>query len=156
MLANVARERTVAPLVAVVLCLLVVDSATAARVWCRRDPVFLVAGTQVNVEVAVPQENERNVNGPLKVILTVPYNVKASLLLVDAGFNGHREEVMIVQSRKLTVSKGVVPFAGTVRVPADRNDIPVMVYVMRPNAKTATASGNVNQDVTVSTSVPAP
>ena len=90
MLVHVVRRRTVAPLVAVVLCLLLVESATAARVWCRRDRVFLIAGTQVNVEVAVPQENERNVNGPLKVVLTVPYGVKASLLLVDAGFNGHR------------------------------------------------------------------
>ena len=63
---------------------------------------------------------------------------------------------MIVPSRKLTVSKGNVPVALTVRAPADRNDIPVMVYAMRPDAKPATATRKVNQDVTVSTLVRAP
>lgn len=151
---KVFTRRTMAPLLAVLLSLLVVAPALAGRVWCRRDPVFFVAGVQVNVEAAIPQENERNVNGPLKVMLAVPPNVKATLEQVDVGFNGHSEEVMIVSSRKLSVSKTSVQIAVTVLVPADRGDIPVMVYVSRPKVKTATASGKVNQELTVVTTVP--
>ena len=66
MVCKVDHKRTLAPLVAVLLSLLVVAPAVAGRVWCRRDPVFLVAGTLVNVDVAITQENERNVNGPAK------------------------------------------------------------------------------------------
>ena len=62
--------------------------------------------------------------------------------------------MMIVQSRRLTVSKRGAPIVVTVRVPADRNDIPVTVNVMRSNAKTATMTGKVNQAATVSPSVP--
>lgn len=83
----------------------------------------------------------------------MPPSVKATLEKVDAGFNGHSEEVMIVTSRTLTVSKKSVQIAVTVLVPADRGEIPVMVYVSRPKVKAATASGKVNQDVTGFTTV---
>ena len=81
-------------------------------------------------------------------------NVKATLAEVDAGFNAHSDEVTIVTSRHLKAARLSVPIAVTMRVPADRGDIPVMVYVEPPKVESATATGKVNQEDPVFTSVP--
>ena len=69
-----------AVLIAVLTAMVLAAPTDAGRKWCRHDPVFLVAGVQVNVEGAIPEENEVNVAGPMKVVLIVPVGVSTSLV----------------------------------------------------------------------------
>src|SRR5262245_49676439 len=49
--------------------------------WCFDDPLALVQGRVIDVQVGVPLTSIRNINGPVQVSLYVPSNVSANVLL---------------------------------------------------------------------------
>src|SRR5688500_9921147 len=73
---SMPRKRgLVVVLTALVLALVAVAPAQAGRRWCESDPVFLIAGRQVNVVVAIQEEHVPAVTGPIAVTLSVPPDV---------------------------------------------------------------------------------
>ena len=142
------------PLAAVLgtLALLLVlgsQPAAAGRQWCRTDPIVVVAGTPVNIEAAVPFEHQGAVNGPINVVVYVPLGVAAEVTYVDAGFNGHSEEVVIVASRQLQAGRAGIQIQVDVTVPASRDDVPVAAWVTPTKGRAASVVGRANQVVPV-------
>ena len=150
---TVDRRIVLAPLVALLVALLVIAPAAAGRQWCRRDPVFLVAGVQVNVEVAIPEEHQVNVTGAIRVVLYVPSGVGATLIAQDAGFNGFGEQVEILVSKRLRATPKSIPIQVKLTVPAARNDIPVQAFVTPAGGRSASVQGRVNQEVFLNAAV---
>jgi hypothetical protein len=60
--------------------------ASAARAWCRTDPIVVIDGTLADVYVSGPLTAPLKVTGPTKMIVTVPEGVKAHMILHDLGF----------------------------------------------------------------------
>jgi hypothetical protein len=147
-----SKRRAAAPALAVLLALLVAAPAGAGRMWCRVDPVFLVAGTRVSVLVAVPEAAQAGVTGPLEVRLLVPVGTDATLESVDAGFNGHGEDAAIVPAEHLKHDRRVA-IQAEVTVPAAGDDFSVEVTVIPAQGKTRTVSGRSNLPVLVRSSV---
>jgi hypothetical protein len=134
--------------VALVCAIVIASPASAGRVWCRQDPVFSVAGTQVNVDVAIWEEHVERVTGPVMVTLFVPEGVEAVLLWQEEGFNGFGEVVTIETSDRLRVTDRGVRIRVEVTVPASRNNTPVLVDVTT-GGETVTVSGKANRSIPV-------
>jgi len=83
------------PSLTLILTLLVIvplampATADAARGWCRRDPVVVLQGTRLHLLVAIPEEDEGRVTGPVAVDFLVRAGVARRFVEADAGFNGH-------------------------------------------------------------------
>lgn len=80
--------------------------ALAGRVWCARDPIVNLNGTNLQVWVAVPEEYVYLVNGPIDVTFSTPRGVQRSIVYTDSGFNGHGEVVRFVDDRGSLVNNG--------------------------------------------------
>ena len=139
----------VVAIMALVVALAAVAPAQAGRRWCEKDPVFIIAGTQVNVVVAIWEEHQSAVTGPIAVTLYVPAEVHAILHATDDGYNGFGEAVSIVSLPRLAVKKEGVPVIVEVTVPADRVDMPVDVFVTPAGARTSSVNGKANNLVPV-------
>jgi len=150
---TVDRRIVMAPIVALLLALAVIAPTAAGRQWCRRDPVFLVAGTRVNVEAAIPVEEQVNVTGAITVVLYVPSGVSASLIAQDEGFNGYGEQVEILVSKRLKATAKSVQIQIKLTVPAARNDIPVQAFVTPAGGRPVTIQGRTNQEVLLTAAV---
>jgi hypothetical protein len=76
------------------LALLVLVMPAAAGVsWCRADPIVELNGTSVQVWVAVGEEHEHLVSGPIQVTVYTPDRVRTRTTFLDSGFNGFGEVV---------------------------------------------------------------
>ncbi len=128
---------TVMGLLALLLCAL---PAAAGLEWCYRDPIVRLNGTQVQILVAVPEEYQALVNGPVNVEITTPTGTTREVVFTDAGFNGHGETVIFYDggtSRGAAFSVGI-----RVTVPlSQQKAIPVQVTVIPENAKGVVVTG---------------
>ena len=81
--------------------------ASAARAWCRTDPLVVIDGTIADVFVSGPLLAPLKVTGPTKLVVTVPEGVTTQLILTDLGFlRGY--DVKFQQSSELQkTDKGV-------------------------------------------------
>jgi hypothetical protein len=140
-------------LTALALALVVASPAEAGRRWCEIDPVFLVAGTQVNVAVSILEEHQPAVTGPTVVTLFVPVGASAVLTSTDEGYNGYGEVVTIVPASWLTATKKGVPIAVEVTVPASRSDLPVLVEAASADGKSKSTRDVANAVITVQLTV---
>lgn len=134
---------------ALALAVVAVSPAEAGWRWCERDPVFSIAGTLVNVVVAVREEHQSAVTGPIVVTLYAPIGVNALLISTDDGYNGYGEVVSIVPASWLTVTGRGVQVRVEVTVPASRVDMPVDVFVTPAGARTVSVNGKSNTVVPV-------
>src|SRR5262249_58663507 len=125
---------------------------TAGRQWCKKDPVFVVAGTLVTVEVAVPADDQGRVTGAVGVVLYVPKGIAASLDSTDDGFGGYREAASVAVSNRLLASRTGVPILPALTVPATRRS--VVVNVLPPPARGASGSGHTHAQVRISARSP--
>jgi hypothetical protein len=132
-----------------VLTLVLTAPANAGRRWCEADPVFLIAGREVNVVTAIEEENVPTVTGPVAVTLYVPTGVSALLVSTDAGYNGYGEVVSIVPVSWLAVTKRGVEVLVEVTIPANRTDVPVNVFVTPAGGWTVMEDGDANEVIPV-------
>ena len=128
-------------LAALALALVTASPADAGRRWCEIDPVFLIAGSQLNVAVSIWEEHQSAVTGPTVVTLFVPEGVSADLIFTDDGYNGYGEVVSIVPASWLAVSKKGVEVVVEVTLPASRSDVPVLVDAVTADGKTNSTRG---------------
>jgi hypothetical protein len=152
-----ARRTLFPALIAAVFVLGLAGQAEAGRKWCKRDPVFLVAGTLVSVEVAVPWDDQNRVTGPVDVTLYVPKGTKASLVSTDEGFGGQGEVASVAVSDRLRKTAKGVQILVAVTVPASSRSVVVNVLVTPDQGRTASGNGRANAKVSVnSVVVPTP
>jgi len=144
----VARRPLFAALIAAVALLAFAGQATAGRQWCKKDPVFLVAGTRVTVDVAVPWDDQGRVTGAVGVVLYVPKGIAASVVSTDDGFGGHGEAPSVAVSDRLKTSRSGVPILVTVTVPASRNTVLVNVVLTPDRGRSGSSNGRTNAQVT--------
>lgn len=144
-----------AVLLLVLLVTLFAASPTlAGRNWCRRDPLFVISGpTQVNVEVAVPEGKQSEVNGPVEVTLYVPRRVIAEVVFTDEGFNGFGEVVQVVEDPALTVSRNAIPLIVQAAVPA-KQKVSVALFITPASGRPGNATSRTNRVVIARASVP--
>ncbi len=75
------------------LTVFAVPAFAGSRVWCARDPIVKIDGTEVQIWVAVPDEYAKYVDDKIKVKIKTPKHQERQVLFLDEGFNGHGEEV---------------------------------------------------------------
>src|SRR3712207_239207 len=109
--------------------------------WCMADPIVKLDGTQVQVLVAIPEESQPLINGPIDVEITTPRGTARELVYLDAGFNGHGETVTFLDGG-VRLSGGVggsntTSFSTGIKVAvplSQATPIPVQVTVIPANA----------------------
>ena len=71
---------------AAMMFVVMAPAASAARAWCRTDPIVVIDGTLADVFVSGPLLAPLKVTGPTKLIITVPEGVQTHMILTDLGF----------------------------------------------------------------------
>ncbi len=130
-------KRFLSALLMGLLAIIVVTVPAFAGVsWCRADPIVRLNGTDVQIWVAVPEQYQSLVNGPIEVSIGVPGSVSREVVLLDSGFNGYGETVTFTDrgrvwygGRFITVITIRVPVA--VSAPYEAYSIPVQVEVVQ-------------------------
>lgn len=131
--------------------------AQAGILWCRTDPIVELNGTRVNIIVAIPNEYQEFVNGPVQVRVKTPDEVTREVIWKDPGFNGKGEEVSFKDGGG-KVRDGHFPTTVRVKVPFDEDaleaaeeelglevdDIPMRVEIIPANAETMIFEGAAN------------
>lgn len=107
-----------------VLTIVAVQPASAARGWCKTDPVITINGEIGDVLAAAPVDAPLLVTGPNKVVITVPAGVNAQFIASDLGF-GRGWTVTIATSSALKVNKSGVQMEIKLYVPATDSTMPV-------------------------------
>jgi hypothetical protein len=95
--------RQIAGLVALLALVMTVtvESAGAARTWCRYDPVIRVDGQIFDVWLTGDADLDDTVTGPTRIVVTVPVGAATELLAQDLGFGRLGYHVTFVESAEL-------------------------------------------------------
>jgi hypothetical protein len=137
------RARLVAGAIGLVALLLSVSPANAGWMWCAKDPVVRLDGTSVQILVAVPQELQTAVTGPIQVVISVPAGVSTELVSTDAGFNDFGETVRFVTDPNLPKIGNL--FIAQVRVTlptaAGAPPLPTMLTITPENGAARSTTG---------------
>ena len=133
-------------------------AASAARAWCRTDPIVVIDGTFADVFVSGPLLAPLTVTGPTQLIITVPEGVKTQMILTDLGFL-HGYDYEFRQSSDLKKTRRGVEVRVEVYVPASDDSMPVKVEfsprllgllgVLGLNPATVSAEGTANEWITL-------
>ncbi len=147
------RRRVAAVLIPCLAILALILPVHAAVKWCKSDPIVGLDGTQVQILVAIPEDYQPLVNGPIAVEVGTPKSVARELILTDSGFNGHGE---VVRFTDLFSLSSIIRINNTfttriwVHVPIDRSSladtevVPVEVTIIPDNAPPVVVSGTSN------------
>ena len=100
--------------------------ATAARAWCRADPVLRIAGQRAHVYISSPAEMLESATDKIRLTVTLPPRVEGRLLDIAADF-GEGYDVRFATSTALQVAGGKVPVLIAVYCPARDGALPVVV-----------------------------
>jgi hypothetical protein len=128
----------------IVLIVLLAAPAGAGLTWCPRDPIVSLNGQVVQIWVAIPEDYQTAVTGPIEVQLTTPRGVSQEVLFTDEGFNGFGETVDFRERGRLRGDEMNVGLR--VRVPYDARmvegrDLPVLLTVILPDGSTLELEG---------------
>src|SRR3954447_21144899 len=107
---------TLAALAIIVLTLPV----SAGKLWCQRDPIVRLNGTDTHILVAVPEQYAALVNGPVQIEISTPAGVTREVTFIDAGFNGLGEVITFTDRAGKVSKQGKFSVQVRVRVPIDR------------------------------------
>ena len=140
-------------LLAALVFALIVSPVDAGRKWCQHDPIFTIAGISTPVYVAVYDDMQAHVTGPIAVKLTVPIGTPVEVTFVDEGFNGYGEVISIDSSSRLKVTSRGIQVQVQVTVPADTS-MPVLVTVAPSTGRASSVTGKTNTIIVVNVTVP--
>ena len=119
------RTWLVAGVFGVLALFLIASPASAGWMWCAKDPVIRLDGTSVQILVAVPQNLQSAVTGPIQVVVSVPPGVATELVSTDTGFNGFGETVRFMTDPNLTQIGNYVVALVRVSVPTAMGTAPL-------------------------------
>jgi hypothetical protein len=98
-------------------------NASASRVWCQKDPEFLINGKLLHVYVSGTDQLDEVVTGPTEIVLEIPDGeVEVEFIWADEGFGGLGYDVRILEVDWLEIDpSGAIPFVVTTGVPANED-----------------------------------
>lgn len=116
-------------------------NASAARVWCQKDPEFLINGKLLHVYVSGSDQLNEAVTGPTEVVLEVPnLGVEAEFIWADEGFGGLGYDVRIDEVDWLEIDpSGAIPFVVKTCVSANE-DMVIQVEAIHEHKNGETSS----------------
>lgn len=100
---------------------------SAGRAWCRSDPVLLIGGDVVDIQVLSSPEMFSAATGPIEMVVTVPRGTRANVVLNDFGF-GRGYSTKVVESTSLPSG---VRASVALRAPSSVEGLPVEVQGTR-------------------------
>lgn len=101
-------------------------SVSAGRAWCRADPIVVINGSVVDIQVGSTLEMYKSATGPIEMVVTVPHGSHAFVLLEDFGF-GKGYNTKVVKGNVPNGARAVV----AVYAPAANSSLPVSVHGLR-------------------------
>jgi hypothetical protein len=146
------KGRFIGVLLAALVFALIVSPVDAGRKWCQHDPIFNIAGVTTPVYVAVYEDMQAHVTGPIAVTLRVPPGTAVAVTYVDEGFNGFGEAITVLSDPRLKVTSRGIQVQFQVSVPAD-TIMPVLVTVAPSSGRASSVTGKTNSTITVNTTV---
>jgi hypothetical protein len=146
------KSRLMGVALAALAFVIVMAPVDAGRKWCQQDPIFNIAGTTTPVYIAVYEDLQAHVTGPIAVTLSVPAGTAVEVTYVDAGFNGFGEAITVVSDPQLKVTSRGIPVRFKVTVPSHKI-MQVLVTVAPGSGRALSVSGKTNTAVTVNTTV---
>ena len=102
--------------------------ASAARTWCRKDPLYLIDDRIVDVQLGADAQILETTTGPIALEIVVPVGTPVAEVLRDDGF-GYGYHVTVVESPKLVATLGTLPYRVHANVPSSVGGLEVAVYV---------------------------
>lgn len=144
MLSHAVVRRSLLVLVALLGLILPVASPAAATVrYCRADPIILVGGYLVDVQVGVPFDKVDDIeNRTVDIQVIVPEGVEGGLVLADNLFFNQRVHF----THRGTKQGNDIPVEVVVTVPS-RERFTVYSYATYSGIKTQTVSGLSNTPI---------
>lgn len=100
--------------------------ASAARSWCRADPLLRIAGQDVHVYITSSIAMLNAATDKIRLTVTLPSGIRGKLVDVLADF-GKGYDVRFLSSSALQVVNGQVPALVSVYCPARDSMLPVTV-----------------------------
>ena len=146
------NSRLMGVMLAALVFVIVASPADAGRRWCRADPTFNIAGTTTRVDVAVYEDLQAHVTGPIAVTLSVPAGTHVELMSVDSGFNGLGYAISVVSDPRLKVTRQGIQVRFQVAVPSARI-MPFLLTVAPSSGRASSVTGNTNATMIVNTMV---
>jgi len=132
--------------------------ASAARGWCRFDPVIMVDGQLADVFVGSTLEMLLSATGPVKIEVIIPTGSNGYVILTDLGFlKGY--SIVFKQSSSLVRTATHTQIQVRVYAPAKSSTLPVTVTFAPRSLSSSlwqiligtSASGYANQWVSLTT-----
>jgi hypothetical protein len=146
------NSRLMGVMLAALVFVIVAAPVDAGRKWCQHDPIFNIAGTTTSVYVAVYDDLQHHVTGPIAVTLSVPPATAVEVTYVDGGFNDFGEAISVVSDPRLKVTSRGIQVRFQVSVPAAKI-MPVLVTVAPSSGRASSVTGKNNMTITVNTTV---
>jgi hypothetical protein len=100
--------------------------ASAARGWCRADPVLRIAGQTVHLYISSPAAMLKSATDKIRLVVMLPAGVDGKRIDVLADF-GRGYDIRFVSLPTVKVVNGRVPALVTVYCPARDATLPVNV-----------------------------
>ena len=106
-------------------------AASAARSWCRADPILSIGGHEAHINLYSWSEMFAAATGPIQVIVSVPEGDEGvvELLYADNGF-GHGYELTIHVSDLATERSAGIDIVVEALAPAADDTIPVQLELV--------------------------
>jgi hypothetical protein len=135
-------------LVGVILLLalaLNVQVTEAGRLWCKADPIVMLDGRILSVNVSIPIEYVLLVDGPVRIEITTPPSVDRYLILNDLGYL--RGSIVTFKDSDESVTDGRIPVH--INASIEMNDryisadhvVPLEISVLTDGLRYMTARG---------------
>jgi hypothetical protein len=145
-------SRLIGVIVAALVFVVVVSPVDAGRKWCQVDPTFNIAGTLTPVDIAVYEDLQVHVNGPILVRLNVPPGTPVEVTYVDEGFNGFGEVITVVPDHHLKATGRGIQVRFEIAVPASKV-MPIQATVSPASGRASTVSASTSTSITIVTTV---
>jgi len=104
------------------------SSASGSVRWCRSDPVVVIDGYVVDIQVSVPIGQLLKVTGATEIVITTPPDIEVALATPGVGF-GYGEHVTFRESPSKTVTGEGMEIRVKVLVPTSDDSVPVLLQV---------------------------
>ena len=146
------NSRLMGVMLASLVFVIIASPVDAGRKWCQVDPTFNIAGTMTQVDVAVYQDLQVHIQGPIAVTLSVPPGIPVEVMSVDNGFNGHGYAITVLSDPRLKVTRQGIQVRFQVAVPSGRI-MPFLLTVAPSSGRASSVTGNTNAKMVVNTLV---
>lgn len=143
---NTMRRSGVCILIPLLIILSLAPPARASWSWCKSDPVVMLNGRLVDIQVDIPLEYVPLVNGPTSFEIQRPKSTQSAVIVSDMGYMGHGTRIHFTDGAGV-IKDNQVPTKIQVKVPIDKSlladgeVVPAIVTITADNAGPVVVEG---------------